>query len=69
MTLPGETILTGAPSICSDCKQPAKWGIYQSGAGFYIGTYCKCGPYSRESGYYKTREEASQAWLDENYGR
>ena len=40
-----------------------KLDVYLSGAGYYIGTYCACGPYSRESGYYRTRELA-QADLD-----
>ena len=43
--------------------------IHRSAAGYYIGTYCGCGPYSRESGYYLTRELA-QADLDSGaYGR
>lgn len=39
-----------------------KLDVYLSG-GYYIGTFCGCGPYSRESGYYRTRELA-QADLD-----
>ena len=61
--LPGETIFSGAPDTCPDCKVAPKLGIYQSPAGYYIGTFCDCGPYSRESGYYKTSELA-QAALD-----
>ena len=46
-----------------------KLDVYRSGAGYYIGTYCNCGPYTRESGYYRTRELA-QANLDSGtYGR
>ena len=56
--LPGETIATGADSVCPDCQQLAVLDVYQSAAGYYIGTYCGCGPYSRESGYYRTRAEA-----------
>jgi hypothetical protein len=26
-----------------------------------VGTQCECGPYSRESGYYRTYEEAESA--------
>jgi hypothetical protein len=32
--------------------------VLMSGAGYYIGTECDCGPYSRESGYYRTRAAA-----------
>lgn len=32
--------------------------MYQSPAGFYIGTWCDCGPYSRESGYFRTLDMA-----------
>jgi len=35
---------------------------YESHAGFYIGTFCGCGPYSRESGYYPTLEAATAAF-------
>ncbi len=35
---------------------------YESRAGFYIGTFCGCGPYSRESGYYPTFEAATAAF-------
>jgi len=43
--------------------EPAKlvFGIYQSGAGFYIGRYCpECGPFDRQSGYFETREKAEK---------
>jgi hypothetical protein len=66
MTLPGETIGTGAPTICEECKQPVSFPkVCHSGAGYYIGTTCECGPYSRESrDYYRTEAEAQKA-LDE----
>lgn len=54
----GETIATGACATCSDCKVELKLQVLKSAAGFYLGTMCNCGPYSRESGYYETREEA-----------
>jgi hypothetical protein len=50
--MPGETLLSGAERVCSDCKTGPKLGVYKSPAGYYIGTYCMCGPYSRESDYY-----------------
>lgn len=61
MTLKGETIATGAPSTCSDCNVILENEVLQSAAGFYIGTFCNCGPYSRESGYFATREDAEKA--------
>ena len=67
--LPGETIASGADPVCPDCGQPAVLGVYQSAAGYYIGTYCGCGPYSRESGYYRTYDEAKRAMILECYGR
>lgn len=58
MAVPGETIYTGAPARCEDCGVELVAAVHQSGAGFYVGTFCDCGPYSRESGYFPTREEA-----------
>lgn len=63
MTLPGETIATGAMSVCPDCGVSVMetLGVMMSAAGYYIGTYCDCGPaYSRESGYYRHRDEAER---------
>ena len=60
--MPGETILSGAPDTCPDCGTfvlPFK--VLQSGAGWYIGTMCDDGPYSRESGYFPTQEAAAEA--------
>lgn len=60
MALPGETLSLGAPMTCPDCGQDVSTlRVLQSAAGYYIGTHCACGPYSRESGYYKTRELAA----------
>ncbi len=58
--LPGETIRSGAPATCPDCKVALTAEVLRSPAGHYIGTQCLCGPYSRESGYYRTREEAEE---------
>jgi hypothetical protein len=60
--LPGETILSGAPETCPDCGVfVLPFRVLMSGAGYYIGTECNDGPYSRESGYFRTREEAETA--------
>lgn len=65
MTLPRETMSTGAPTRCESCRQPATGPlVLESGAGFFIGMVCCCpgGVYSRESvGYWSVREEAEQA--------
>jgi hypothetical protein len=56
--IPGETIASGAPVTCPDCHTRTVLAVYESAAGFYVGTYCNCGPYTRESIYYPTRDEA-----------
>jgi hypothetical protein len=61
MALPLETLALGANPTCSDCKVTVKLEVHQSSAGYYIGSYCDCGPYSRESGYYPTRDKAEAA--------
>jgi hypothetical protein len=64
----GETIATGAPDKC--CGQVLKLEVLRSGAGYYVGTFCpECGPYSRESGYFRTREEAQTALDEGGYER
>lgn len=69
MTLAGETIGTGAPPRCPDCNIMPAIGVYRSGAGYYVGTYCNCGPYSRESEYYHNYTEAEHALQTGAYGR
>ena len=58
MALRGETIHSGAAAACEDCGRVLVPQVCRSGGGFYIGTWCDCGPYSRESGYFRSREEA-----------
>lgn len=60
MTLPGETLSTGAPRTCPTCGTALELQVCCSNA-YYIGCYCECGPYSRESGYYGSEEEARAA--------
>jgi len=59
--LPGETLATGAARVCPDCGVRVELQVCRSAAGYYIGTMCQCGPYSRESGYYASHEEAEEA--------
>ncbi len=58
--LPGETIGSGAPDVCPDCKVELKLQVLHT-CGYYVGTQCNCGPYSRETDYFKTRKEAEDA--------
>ena len=60
MVAPNETIGTGAPKKCEDCGTTLVPRVMFTCA-YYIGTTCQCGPYSRESEYFKTREQADQA--------
>jgi hypothetical protein len=39
------------------------WDVYQSAAGYYIGTFCPhCGPHTRESMYFATKEKAEEVY-------
>ena len=70
MVMPGETINFGAPDICPQCLERVTPGVYHSDAGYYIGTYCGCGPYSRESvRYWDKRVKALEAYETGNYER
>jgi hypothetical protein len=69
MTLPNETIATGAAPRCRDCDRMPRLDVYRSGAGYYIGSWCACGPYSRESGYYPIERDARRAFAAGGYGR
>lgn len=67
--IPGETIASGASPTCSHCKVTPVIQVYSSNTRYYIGTWCDCGPYSRESGYYPTREIAQAHLNSNNYSR
>ena len=64
-----ETIATGAAPTCEDCNHTPELDVWLSPAGYYIGTYCDCGPYSRESAYYTTLQEAKDALVLGEFGR
>lgn len=59
--LPGETIRSGASPNCPDCHKLLENKVLKSNAGWYVGTECCCGPYSRESHYYTSFELATVA--------
>ena len=69
MVLQGETIHRGAPRQCPECRAHLYDHVMESNAGYYIGTSCDDGPYSRESGYYATQEEATKALAEGGYER
>jgi len=66
--LPRETIGNGAKKVCEDCGVKLVPKVLQTCA-YYIGTECNCGPYSRESEYFKTRAEAQKVLDGMIYGR
>ncbi len=66
MALPNETIHLGASPNCPTCHQLLELQVLLSNAGYYIGTICCCGPYSRESHYYRTMQEAETALATNN---
>jgi hypothetical protein len=69
MTLPGECV-NARETICHECGTELEIDIQKSAAGFYIGFWCgRCGPYSRESGYYRSYEDAEKALSTGSYGR
>lgn len=51
-------------SRCPDCKKILKLEVLRSNAGYYVGTKCDCGPYSRDSIYFKHPKDAQEE-LDE----
>ena len=61
MTLPGETVLGGANNVCGVCGEVIPFTVCMSPAGYYVGTWCCEGPNTRESGYYRTSQEAHDA--------
>ena len=58
---PGETILTGAKTVCDECNSGLTFRVLCSSGGYYVGTQC-CGiPYTRETEYFDTDQEAHAA--------
>lgn len=59
MALEGE--LKGLEGTTCSCGQTLALEVLQSGGGYYLGYFCnQCGPYSRETGYYGSYEEAEK---------
>jgi hypothetical protein len=60
--LTGETLSSGAAGSCCGVKLTLR--VLRSNGGYYVGTECpNCGPYSRETGYFRSLALA-QAALD-----
>lgn len=50
---------------CIDCDIDLPLTVCRSAAGWYVGTWCpQCGPYSRESGYFRTERAAAEVVAD-----
>lgn len=62
-----ETVNGGAPQQCPDCKNLHGPEVMRT-CGYYIGYWCDCGPYSRETSYFKTREEAERVLAEMKKG-
>ena len=61
MALTGECVKASS-TACIECGAELSIKVCVSAAGYYIGFFCpQCGPYSRESGYYGSREEVEMA--------
>lgn len=51
-----------AGKTCEECGSPLPLKVCMSAGGHYLGTECpNCGPYSRETGYFHSREAAEGA--------
>jgi RNase P subunit RPR2 len=69
MTLLNECV-NEKKTVCTGCNATLTIKVLSSAAGHYIGFFCsECGPYSRESGYYKSRDKAEDALQLGNFSR
>jgi hypothetical protein len=69
MAIVGETLALGAPERCDDCGTIIVLTVCESAAGHYVGAWCKCGPYCRESGYYPDHGSAEAALKSGDFSR
>lgn len=47
---------------CPECNSELPIKVCFSQAGYYIGRFCpECGPYSRNSGYYPSKDAVQKA--------
>lgn len=68
MALPGE--LRGLDGTTCCCGEKLELQVCRSAAGYYLGYFCgQCGPYSRETGYFRTRKDAAYELEEVKQGR
>ena len=59
----------GKQSTLCDCGEVLPLQMMQSNAGYYLGYFCtKCGPYGRETAYYKDERELQKAFCNNTTG-
>jgi hypothetical protein len=64
--MPGETVGSEYRTYtCNDCHTKMELEILNTPAGHYLGYWCDCGPYSRETDY-MTRDDAELMLLNLN---
>jgi len=69
MALPGECV-NETQTVCMECGTTIDLQVLCSAAGYYIGFFCpECGPYSRESGYFHSRDQAETVLDLGDFGR
>lgn len=69
MALKGECV-NDDMTTCFDCGEPLELKVCESNAGFYLGFDCpNCGPYSRESNYFKHKETAEMCLISGIWNR
>jgi hypothetical protein len=69
MTLPGECV-RDVETSCVECGAHLEIQVCKSMAGYHVGFWCgRYGPYSRESGYYRSHEDAEEALNRGTYAR
>ena len=69
LTVSTDTIPARAERGCATCQTRPEPDVFRSGGGFYVGRWCRCGPFSRDSDYYEERPDAARALAEGNYGR
>lgn len=48
--------------VCDECGEALPLKVLKSGGGYYLGRHCpNCGPYGRESGYFRKEKDALEA--------
>ena len=56
---------THIPFACPECHRTLDLDVQKSAAGWYLGTWCACGPYSRHSEYFTSQAAAERALIQQ----